>query len=101
MLRRERFPAAYYELQFAPSFDKGGYRRSFGWEMTAEKSAYSIWTNTGFSPHAICHSGWTGSVIAVDPVRDFSGVVLGNRLESKEKTMGPRMKILDMMAERG
>ena len=99
MLRRERFPDAYYELQFAPSFDKGGYRRSFGWEMTAENSAYSVWTKTGFSSRAICHSGWTGSAIAVDPKRGFAGVVLGNRLAGKEKTMGPRMKILDMMAE--
>ena len=97
MLRRERFPKAYYDLQFAPSFDKGGYRRSFGWEMTAEKSSYSIWTKTGFSSRAICHSGWTGPAIAVDPKCDFAGVVLGNRIASKEKTMGPRMKILDMM----
>ena len=101
MLRRERFPKAYYDLQFAPSFDKGGYRRSFGWEMTAEKSSYSIWTKTRFSPRAICHSGATGPVIVVDPERDFAGVVLGNRLQSKEKTMGPRMNILEMMAERG
>ena len=100
MLRRERFPDAYYELQFASSFDTGGYRRSFGWEMTAEKSAYSIWTKTGFSSRAICHSGWTGSAIAVDPERGFAGVALGNRAAGKEKTMGPRVKILDMMAER-
>ena len=97
MLRRERFPKAYYDLQFAPSFEKGGYRRSFGWELTAEKSAYFVWAKTGFSSHAICHPGWTGSVIAVDPNHDFAGVVLGNRIASKEKTMGPRMKILDMM----
>ena len=101
MLCRERFPKAYYDLQFAPSFDKGGYRRSFGWEMTAEKSAYSIWTKTKFSSRAICHSGATGPVVVVDPERDFAGVVLGNRLQSKEKTMGPRMNILEMMAERG
>ena len=97
MLRRERFPRAYYDLQFAPSFEKGGYRRSFGWEMTAEKSAYRIWTKTGFSSRAICHSGWTGSAIAVDPASGFAGVVLGNRMASKEKTMGPRMAILEMM----
>ena len=98
MLRRERFPKAYYDLQFTPSFDKGGHRRSFGWEMTAEKSAYCIWTKTAFSPRSICHSGWTGPAIAVDPVRDFAGVVLGNRKASKEKTMGPRMHLLDLMA---
>ena len=30
--------------------------------------------------------------------RDFAGVVLGNSLADKEKTMGPRMRILDLMA---
>ena len=65
--------------------------------MTAEKSAYRIWTKTGFSSRAICHSGWTGSAIAVDPASGFAGVVLGNRMASKEKTMGPRMAILEMM----
>ena len=99
MLRRERFPNAYYDLQFAQSFDRGGHRRSFGWDMTAEKSTFSAWTRTGFSSSAICHSGWTGGAIAVDPERDFAGVVLGNRLASKENTMGPRMKLLDLMAE--
>lgn len=101
MLRRERFPKAYYDLQYTPSFDRGGYRRSFGWEMTAPKSSYAIWTKTGFSPRAICHSGYTGPAIAVDPERDFAGVVLGNRKASKEKTMGPRMHILDLMAISG
>lgn len=99
MLRRDRFPKAYYDLQFATSFDRGGHRRSFGWDMTAEKSTFSAWIRTGFSSSAICHSGWTGGAIAVDPERDFAGVVLGNRLASKEKTMGPRMKLLDLMAE--
>ena len=41
---------------------------------------------------------FTGPAIAVDPVRDFAGVVLGNRKASKEKTMGPRMHLLDLMA---
>ena len=99
MLRRERFPKAYYDLQFATSFDRGGYRRSFGWEMTAGRSNFSIWIKTGFSPDAICHSGATGGVIAVDPRRDFAGIVLGNRLAGKEKTMGPRLHLLDLMAE--
>jgi CubicO group peptidase (beta-lactamase class C family) len=52
---------------------------------------------TGFSSSAICHTGWTGGAIAVDPEQGFAGVVLGNRLASKEKTMGPRMHLLDMM----
>ena len=98
LLRRERFPKEYYELMFAPSFDNDGHRRSFGWDMVAKRSTFSDWTRTGFSSQAICHSGWTGGVIAVDPARDFAGVVLGNRLASKERTMGPRMHLLDLMA---
>ena len=99
MLRRERFPAEYYELQFSASFDRGGHRRSFGWDMTAEQSTFSAWAETAFSGRAICHTGWTGGAIAVDPERDFAGVVLGNRLASKERTMGPRMRLLDLMAK--
>ena len=97
MLERRQFPAAYYDLMFTPSFDRGGHRRSFGWDMMAEKSTFSVWTQTGFSTSAICHTGWTGGAIAVDPANDFAGVVLGNRLSSKEKTMGPRMHLLDVM----
>ena len=98
LLRRERFPKAYYDLLFAPSFDGDGHRRSFGWDMTAAKSTFTSWTKTAFSDKAICHTGWTGPAIAVDPVRDFAGVVLGNRLASKQKTMGPRLHLLDLMA---
>ena len=99
MLRRGCFPREYYELQFSPSFDKGGHSRSFGWDMTAERSTFCAWTKTAFSTRAICHTGWTGGAIAVDPERDFAGVVLGNRLASKERTMGPRMRLLDLMAK--
>jgi CubicO group peptidase (beta-lactamase class C family) len=98
LLRRERFPKAYYDLLFAPSFDGDGHRRSFGWDMTAAKSTFTSWTKTAFSDKAICHTGWTGPAIAVDPVRDFAGVVLGNRLASKQKTMDPRLHLLDLMA---
>lgn len=95
---RGRFRAEYYDLMLAPSFTGDGCRRSFGWDMTAKRSTFSDWTATGFSPRAICHSGWTGGVFAVDPETGFAGVVLGNRLASKEKTMPPRMKLLDLMA---
>lgn len=99
MLERERFTAAYYNLMFAPSFDRGGHRRSFGWDMTAEKSTFSVWTRTGFSSSAICHTGWTGGAMVVDPDNDFAGIVLGNRMKSKQKTMGPRMHLLDLMRD--
>ena len=98
LLRRERFPKAYYDLLFSPSFEGDGHRRSFGWDMRAAKSTFSDWTRTGFSSHAICHTGFTGGAVAVDPDLGFAGVVLGNRLASKQLTMGPRLHILDLMA---
>ena len=101
MLERRTFPKAYYELLFTPSYSGDGHRRSFGWDMTAKKSTFSDWCATGFSDQAICHTGWTGPAVAVDPVRGFAGVVLGSRIASKAKTMGPRMQLLDVMASRG
>ncbi|MBR2583837.1 MAG: beta-lactamase family protein [Thermoguttaceae bacterium] len=97
LLRREKFPQEYYDLLFTPSFDRGGYRRSFGWDMTAENSTFSHWTETDFSHEAICHTGWTGPAIAVDPKRSFAGVVLASQIAGKPKTMGPRMNLLNMM----
>ena len=99
LLRRERFPKAYYDLLFAPSFDRGGHRRSFGWDMTASDSTFSKWTPTKFSDAAICHTGWTGPAIAVDPKRGFAGVVLASQQTGKERTMGPRLQLLELMAE--
>jgi N-acetylmuramoyl-L-alanine amidase len=98
MLKREKFPKAYYDLQFSPSYGKGGYRRSFGWDMAAENSTFSRWAKTNFSGAAICHTGWTGPAVAVDPKRSFAGVVLANQLAGKARTMGPRMRMLELMA---
>lgn len=97
MLERRTFPQAYYDLQFGVSFDGDGVRRSFGWGMTGRRSWFSDWTATSFSDRAICHTGWTGSGIAVDPAADFAGVVLGSQIAGKAKTMGPRMHLLDLM----
>lgn len=98
MLTRRTFPQAYYDLQFAESFNKGGYRRSFGWDMTGAHSTFSSWTPTRFSDSAICHTGWTGGAIAVDPANGFAGVVMASQKAGKEATMGPRMQLLDLMA---
>lgn len=100
MLERRTFPKAYYDLQFGESALVCGHRRSFGWDMLGEKSTFSDWTKTGFSRSAICHTGWTGPAIAVDPEAGFAGVVLGNQLSGKTSTMGPRMHLLDMMREK-
>lgn len=98
MLHRERFPAAYYDLLFTPSFSDDGYRRSFGWDMSAKHSTFCDWAKTGFSDAAICHTGWTGPAIVVDPKRDFAGVVLASQLAGKNRTMGPRMQLMELMA---
>jgi len=99
LLGRARFPKAYYDLLFTPSFEKGGHRRSFGWDMAAKDSTFTEWVPTNFSDAAICHTGWTGGAIAVDPKRDFAGVVLASQTAGKSKTMGPRMNLLELMAQ--
>lgn len=96
-IERRTFKKKYYELQLNESVRVGGHRRSFGWDMTSEKLTFSDWVKTDFSDRAICHTGWTGSAIAVDPECGYAGVVLGNRLASKEATMGPRMDLLESM----
>ena len=98
LLRREHFPKPYYDLMFTPSFEKDGVRRTFGWDMTAAASFSNFYSQTGFSARAIAHSGWTGPVIAVDPERDFAGVVLGGQVAGKAKTMDVRVNLLRMMA---
>ena len=98
MLRREHFPKSYYELMFTPCFEKGGVRRTFGWDMTAPRSYSALYPQTGFSNRAITHHGWTGPAIAVDPERDFAGVVLGGQIAGKAKTMDARVRLLQLMA---
>lgn len=97
MLHRERFPKAYYELQFSPSFSDESHRRSFGWEMRSQQSTFTEWAPTGFSGSAICHPGWTGGIVAVDPECGFAGLVFASQVAGKSRTMGPRMRLLDIM----
>ena len=49
---------------------------------------------TGFSEQAICHSGWTGPAVAVDPVRGRAAVVLGNRTGDMVASRRGRISIL-------
>lgn len=98
LIHREHFPTAYYDLLFTPCFEKDGIRRSFGWDMRAPSSFSHLYENTGFSDKSICHSGWTGGIIIADPELDFAGVVLGSQRAGKERTMGPRVHLLEMMA---
>ena len=80
MLHRSHFPAAYYDLLFKQEYEQGGVRRTFGWDMKGPNSPTYMTAETGFSDQAICHSGWTGPAVAVDPVRGRAAVVLGNRI---------------------
>jgi len=98
LLHRAKFPKAYYDLLFTPSYEKDGLRRSFGWGMTGRNVDFFSWADTRFTATAISHTGWTGPAIAVDPGRDFAGVVLANQTGGKPRTMGPRMNLLELMA---
>jgi len=98
LLHRERFPKAYYDLLFTPCYERDGLRRSFGWGMTGADANFFSWKDTKFTDAAISHTGWTGPAIAVDPKRDFAGVVLASQTGGKPLTMGPRMKLLELMA---
>lgn len=94
MLHRRHFPKAYYDLLFAESFAKGGVRRTFGWDMPAENSPAMLHPDLGFSNSAICHQGWTGPAIIVDPERHFAGVFLGSKTGDYEKSKRGRMVVL-------
>ena len=80
LLMRRAFEKKYYELLFATSFEGGGRRRSFGWNMSPGALP------EGWSASAICHSGYTGQYVAVDPVRNAAAVVLTN-LKSDDRAV--------------
>ena len=94
MLHRRHFPAAYYDLLFKPEYEQGGVRRTFGWDMKGPNSPTYMTDETGFSDQAICHSGWTGPAVAVDPVRGRAAVVLGNRIGDMLASRLGRISIL-------
>jgi len=85
---------------FTPCYEENGLRRSFGWGMTGRDANFFSWKDTNFSDATICHTGWTGPAIAVDPKRDFAGVVLASQTGGKPLTMAPRMHLLELMAEK-
>ena len=97
LLHRRRFPKAYYDLLFTPSFERGGVRRSFGWDMPAEHSKTQMTPDMGFSPATIAHSGWTGTAVAVDPGNGRAGVFLGNRTGDSLGSMRGRMRVLALL----
>lgn len=91
LLERKTFPKEYYDLLFSPGFDKGGQRRSFGWDMSA-------WSRPdGLSDKTILHSGWTGQTVCVDPENRFVAVVLTSRTGDHEKARQGRARIISAM----
>lgn len=73
LLARRAFRPEVYELLFGVAFEKGGARRSFGFDMSAKLRP------AGLSDRAVYHSGWTGQTLCVDPGTGFGGVLLTAR----------------------
>ena len=85
MLHRRLFPKECYDLLLSENFagrsvDGGQVRRSFGWDMSSEKTDSGIGPESVFSHAAIMHTGWTGMTVIVDPGLGFSGAFLTSRL---------------------
>jgi len=99
LLRRERFPKAYYDLLFAESFRSDEVRRSFGFGMLSSGGDTDATWSKYFSSRAIAHGGWTGSFLLVDPERDFAGVVMGNRTGRREPSYAAREKLMDLLCQ--
>ena len=90
LLHRRTFPKAYYDLLFACAHEKGGFRRSFGFNMSEGGCV------PGLSPRTIHHSGYTGQYLCVDPETGFAGVVLTVR-SAGEGTYTGRLRILSLL----
>lgn len=93
LLARRTFPKAYYDLLLTPCWEKGGVRRSFGWDMSAADRP------AGWSAATVSHGGYTGNTIAVDPEKGFAGVVLTNRTGDRLKGYAGHRRLLSLMSE--
>ena len=51
--------------------------RTPGWD---KKSPEGSWCGTLMSPYTYCHTGYTGTSMAVDPFNDFAVILLTNRV---------------------
>lgn len=88
---RRTFPKAYYDLLSTPCFEKGGVRRSFGWDMGAASRP------AGWSARTITHGGFTGVTVAADPGTGYAGVVLTNRLGARLAGYAGHRRLLALM----
>lgn len=93
LLNRRLLPKAAYELLFTCGFEKGGARRSFGWDMCAKR------TPAGWSAATISHGGFTGNTFAVDPERGVAAIVLTNRRGAWEAGYAGRARLLTLLGE--
>ena len=89
LLARRAFPKAYYDLLLTPCYEKGGARRSFGWDMGA-----GVHRPPGWSAATVAHGGYTGNTLAVDPANGFAGVVLTNRTGDRLKAYAAHGRLL-------
>lgn len=81
MISRRAFEKAYYDLLFAPAFERGGSRRSFGWNMSSASAP------EGWSAATLCHSGYTGQYVAVDPEDGGRAAIVFTNLKSDDRKL--------------
>lgn len=92
LLERKVFEQKAFDLLFTCAYDKGGDRRSFGFDMSAAHRP------RGLSDRTISHSGWSGQTVAVDPVTGFCGVCLTARAGGHGACKRGRARLLSLMA---
>ncbi len=91
MLNRRLLPKSAYDLLFTCCYEKDGFRRSFGWDMSAKT------TPQGWSVRTINHGGFTGNTLAIDPENGYAGIVLTNRRGDWGKGYDGRKCLLSLM----
>lgn len=94
LLTRRTFRPAVYDLLFGIAFEKGGARRSFGFDMSADLRP------AGLSDRTIYHSGWTGQTLCIDPETGFGGVLLTARCGDHARAKVRRRDELAALAAR-
>ena len=90
LVERRTFGSSYYDLAFAPEFEGGGKRRSFGWEMSPSA------VPEGWSRSAVCHSGYTGQYVAADPSDGGRAAIVFTGLKSED----PKVRSLSYLGRR-
>lgn len=91
LLHRRLLPPAAYDLLFTCAFEKGGARRSFGWDMCARR------TPPDWSSATISHGGFVGHTLAIDPVNGIAAVALTNRRGDWEEGYAGRLRLLTLL----